>query len=362
MGASGMVWDLMSLVIPAVNQKGTEVERNSVDNDESNLSNDLLLDHRLHMTASKASSCSAIAERSAATNGSLFKYCAPTPRSLENLRGKRLCYRHFGEFNDPFEFRAKILSGVPSRDREPERFAAAAAAWGFPEGVPMDMLGDATEYFESLEDGQPPFSSMFRDIRISCFASEGTDLLMWSHYADGLRGFCLEFNEEALQTSDPSAYVTAVEYLEAPPTVDSFVYAVADDQYDYHMMAIDEGDGLEKATGRKDAFRPAYVEAADAAMSTMHAIWRNVFASKPSEWKYEREKRLLLLAGAAETGPILKAYPESAVSRIILGERMEPSYRKDLVDVLASSFKKRPPIFVAVRREDTYEIAIEASD
>jgi DUF2971 family protein len=81
---------------------------------------------------------------------------------------------------------------------------------------------------------------MVDSIRIACFGSEPGNLLMWSHYADGLRGFCVVFDEKLIVSAEPEGYLTNVAYLEKPPLVDSFVYAVACDQQDYHLIAIEE--------------------------------------------------------------------------------------------------------------------------
>ena len=57
---------------------------------------------------------------------------------------------------------------------------------------------DPIEYFAACLDEQPSFLH-WRDItRIACFGSEPDNLLMWSRYADGLRGLCLVFDDDEL--------------------------------------------------------------------------------------------------------------------------------------------------------------------
>ncbi|WFU31299.1 DUF2971 domain-containing protein [Bradyrhizobium brasilense] len=65
---------------------------------------------------------------------------------------------------------------------------------------------------------------MADSIRIACFGSERDNLLMWSHYGDGLRGFCIVFDEKLMVGARPEGYITDVACL-----------AVAHDQEDYHM-------------------------------------------------------------------------------------------------------------------------------
>src|SRR3546814_2287171 len=81
---------------------------------------------------------------------------------------------------------------------------------------------------------------MRQEMRISCFSSEADNLLMWSHYGDGLRGFCIAFDEEAITRGDTTGYVLDVAYLDAPPHVDSFIYGVAWDQDWYSHVRSEE--------------------------------------------------------------------------------------------------------------------------
>jgi len=51
---------------------------------------------------------------------------------------------------------------------------------------------------------------------ISCFSEKVDDLLMWSYYADGHKGFCLEYNTEY----EPFQNVFKVNYVKSIPKVD----------------------------------------------------------------------------------------------------------------------------------------------
>lgn len=252
-----------------------------------------------------------------------------------------------------------VISGIPDRDLEPHRFAAAAAAWGFPRGVPGELAESAIEYFADVEHRQPPFRQMMDQVRVGCFGTNSTDLLMWSHYADGLRGFCLGFDEDDLRRGAPEAYITDVEYLEVPPMVDSFVYAVADDQYDFHLTAISEGDALQEITQTEDPFRVDYQVAADEALETMHQTWRLIFAAKPLEWKYERERRMLLLSEASAASFHLHRYMPCALREVIVGDRMTAQFRKKLLKAVTTCCDG-VRLSVAKRNEGSYRLSIAA--
>jgi hypothetical protein len=303
---------------------------------------------------------SARAQNKETNKPGLLKFSGPTEYALENLRNRVLYCQHFEGFNDPFEFWTDFHEGIPDLDTERARFIAAIGAWGFDEERLAEALENSKEYFESLEDSQPRFKQMVDGIRIACFGSETDNLLMWSHYADGLRGFCIVFDEHLLMKVEPKGYITDVAYLETPPLVDSFVYAIASDQEDYNMMAIRETRTAIRYQGRKDEkpWLKVYREDAAAALKQMHEMWQHAFAAKPVEWRYEKERRLLVDADTDDRQPILRPYPKKAVREIIVGERMPSAYLERLTTTVKKQFGNIP-VRTARRSSERYTLSIE---
>ncbi len=179
---------------------------------------------------------------------SLFKFSAPANYALHNLREGILFCQHYAAYNDPFEHWSRIIEGIPDPDRDPERFVAAARTWGFvvdtvAEAKAEPLIWDNfNDYFEECKHYVPPFDVMREDMRIACFGSEPDNLLLWSHYADGLRGFCVVFDEYLITNSEPNGYLLDVAYLDSPPEIDSFIYGIAWDQDWYSQTAIEEAN------------------------------------------------------------------------------------------------------------------------
>lgn len=284
----------------------------------------------------------------------IFKFCPPSQYSLDNLRMASLFCRHFEDFNDPFEFWSSFAEGAPDGS-EPERLVSALAAWGFPDPSTAEPYD---EYFKSLADGQPAFAARMNRMRIACLASDSTNLLMWSHYADGLRGFCIGFDEQVLVDGSDQAYLTHVEYLDEPPAVDNFLFAVAADQYDFHMAAIAERPRNEAYLGPDPITDTAYKAVADESMNLMKTLWRQAFAVKPREWQYEGEHRLLIETDAGDKSPFLHRYPRDAVRQIIVGERMPDTYRSQLVELVTREFPEAR-VLMAVRSKSSFAISFE---
>lgn len=288
----------------------------------------------------------------------LLKFCSPTLYALENLENSVIYCQHYSAYNDPFELWSNIYEGVPDKEREPERFLAALKAWGLEGCSPRSK--DLISYFDECKDYQPPFRKMRDEVRIACFGSQRENMLMWSHYADGLRGFCIVFDEDLVTKAEPEGYVLDVAYIDAPPILDSFVYAIARDQDWYHQMAIEEAETRIQHLGKLDemSWIPIYEQAGAEALRQMQVIWQLVFAAKPTEWKYEGERRLLVHSPQSDTAPILRPYPREAIKEVILGERMADDYR---VQILALMKKRYPrvPVRTARRAEGRYNLVVD---
>ncbi len=296
----------------------------------------------------------------------LLKFCGPTSYALQNLENGQIFCQHYAAYNDPFEFWTTIAEGIPDPDHEPERYLAALRTWGFHCRTVAEAKEDeiiqrsVDDYFDECQSYAPPFEAMRQDTRISCFSSDADNLLMWSHYGDGLRGFCIAFNEGAITRGDPACYVLDVAYLDAPPQVDSFIYGVAWDQDWYSQVAIEETEKAIRYQGKAGLQGEVemYKESSEEALRTMREIWQQVFATKPGEWKYERERRLLVQTDRKDGAPILRHYQPDAIGEVILGERMPEEYRTKLLGVMRERYPDTP-VRTARRATGAYSIVIE---
>jgi len=302
--------------------------------------------------------------RKVAHQKQLLKFNAPSDYALSNLESGTIFCQRYDAYNDPFEFWTEIVRGVPDADRDPERFLAAIKAWGFEYGTVSEALGDqliseiVKEYFES-EFEIPPFEDLRQGVRIACFASQKDNLLMWSHYADGLRGFCVVFDEGTLLNGRDEAHVLDVAYSDKPPTVDSFIFGIAYDQEWYCQVEIEEARAAMRHLGdsNRAAEIAAYKEAGAQAVETMRDLWQRVFATKPWEWRYEGERRLLIQTDKVDAAPLLWTYEREAVREVILGERMSENYRARVLSVLEEHYPG-VPVTTARRAQNSYAVVV----
>jgi len=257
---------------------------------------------------------------------------------LKHLIVDNLCYLSSPSwFNDPYDCRAFFsLDGCD--DSDAEKFVqeivkilrigladpAHSGASGVEEWIErLDRRWDedtraafginSPAFRELVDTVRPEIDEQTARTAILCLTVEPRDLLMWSHYANGHRGFCLQFDGEVLG-SLPEVGLVEVEYISQYPSLKELV---------------------------SDKWRPN---------------WPRFFLSRKSaRWDYEREWRLLARAddGIEQVTSDPIQLPPEALTGIILGAEMPcqhgeqiKKWLKDRADDLC--------VYKAALRKDEY--------
>ena len=127
--------------------------------------------------------------------------------------------------------------------------------------------------------------SMHKSFGILSCTTKNDNLLMWAHYADCHRGFCVGLNSEILFNTLGGA-ISRVNYSESFPTMPLF------NQDASYMIAM--------------------------------------LNTKSPEWEYEDEYRLT--KGGAANKPF--ELPKEAITEVVLGCNMSSEHRKEIIEVL----------------------------
>jgi len=266
----------------------------------------------------------------------MYKYFSFSEHSLTNLLNDEIYMNHYESFNDPFECRCDIQSGFPERDESSPRLRDIIRAWGFEDEGDTAALESYDDYVFSLENTEPSIPHIIDGARISCFSKNADNLLMWSHYADGLRGFCIEFDPDlVLSKFSGNAFIYDVLYKETPAKIDTAVMAVLNDQVDYHEDAIFASQQEMKHLGKdKQAEIDMYEQCLVGVFKSNSEIYQKMLATKPLDWEYENEMRIICQTMLPdERGEFLK-YPPQAIKSVIIGEKMPEKQRDTLIGIL----------------------------
>jgi len=266
----------------------------------------------------------------------IYKFSGQTEYALQNLENGVIFCQHYSAYNDPFEFWARIHDGLPHPNKEPERFKAAKKAWG------AEWMKDGdeylAEYFASCIEDQPPFRRWINNTRIACFGTEPDSLLMWSHYGDGLRGFCIVFDESMLLETEGNSFFVDVDYVNNPPTVDAFVWATVDGLIEYNASELEKISGKHNGASSEGMSEPELRGELERATLIQQQMLRALFATKPIAWEYEHERRLLVQAKNSDKLPLMDSFPKNAIKEIILGELMPDEYRKRVLAIMKKHY------------------------
>ena len=130
-----------------------------------------------------------------------------------------------------------------------------------------------------------------KDIGIACFSSLHDELLMWSHYADGHGGFCLEFDTNY----PPFNLAHEVGYSKA-----------------YPLMNL--ADMITNQSSKSDPYG-----------------LRKLFLTKSNQWTYEAEWRVF---NNRDTGI---TYDKSALTAIYFGSEMSTEHRRLVAQLIDSN-------------------------
>lgn len=251
----------------------------------------------------------------------MFKYSKFDHYALQNLANKQVWCNHFEAFNDPFECWCIEKTGIPNPENERDRYNSIVSAWGYDPGP--ENINEFFEYCEEFDSINCMRISHYVDsARLTCFSQNRDNLLMWSHYADGLRGFCIEFEKEIFINLNQAGIYDII-YQDFPPIVDTMLHEVANDQVWYHEMVIDEEEikANRFPQHQKDPLLPDYHIALNDARNLLQDLYFKMLCHKPLQWEYEKEVRLIFHSDSSEkTGEAFK-YPKEAIKSIIIGEK-----------------------------------------
>lgn len=222
----------------------------------------------------------------------LYKYESFSVQSLENLNNRVIYFGSPAKFNDPYDCALYPTIATPS-DEDVEKIRSHYIE-------EPDCPEQARQAFERhsvielrnlfLRQGEAALQTQIDKFLlsngVSCFAEKPDNLLMWSHYADKQRGFCLEFST----CTEPFKKITQVEYSKDMPAF-SLVSMLCENDFEQIMK---------------------------------------LFCTKSVDWQYEREWR----AFHAEAGTRY-FYPATALTGLYFG----PEASTALIEIIACVLK-----------------------
>lgn len=246
----------------------------------------------------------------------LYKYQSCNDYALINLKQRVLWFSRFQEFNDPFDCDINFsitdvteenLNKMLADLRKSEGDASFPNSDKFKENV-INSAHLSTELIKTF---------YWKDIGVACFSEINDSILMWSHYANSHKGFCMEFDTQ------------------------------------FYPFKQDGGDFLYKVDYPESNLYPP-LSLSDILQEKLPRLSRIILTTKSWHWSYEKEWRILFgLAGG-------RAYPfdVAGLTAIYFGCRIDSEHKK-FITSLASDLPIR--LIQMQRSKHGFEILPEES-
>ncbi|WP_425654728.1 DUF2971 domain-containing protein [Vibrio campbellii] len=276
--------------------------------------------------------------------GYYYKFRQVNDYSLSALENCQLWFDKLSNQNDPFEGGYKLTFSPTAEQR-----AAIDKYFNHPKQKQLGIIFEATGLQNPASCSPIELSEYYiralaqkavrhlQECLICSMSSSNThdtddvkdpieNTLMWGHYAGGLRGFCLVFDEEKIthsifENTQRQAYPTAVRYSDEPANFEAT-----------NIVTI-----------TNNIFAPN----TDADILQMLL---SVSATKSLDWKGENEVRFL-----SHSGEQLVSYEAQALVKVIIGDKM-PSEDKAKLKAILDAKYPHIEIKTAKTKRESYEL------
>lgn len=243
----------------------------------------------------------------------LYRYMRYDPNKTSHIEdlliNRNLYHASPNQFNDPFECKPHFR--LPESSEKLNVIALRLYEISLKYGMNKeDAHRISSNYIDNPNLLRSVISQSAKDtygnLKICCFTTSNQNTLLWSHYADSHRGFCLEFDAKIF----PISSAHRVKYCDAYPTIT------------FPMPS------------NITSFIPALV--------------------KSNAWSYEQEYRKVLLSNT-ENYKQLTTIPPEALKAIFFGANMTDSNVEFLIKIIKKGPFK-PKLWKAELSESSFSI------
>lgn len=245
----------------------------------------------------------------------LYKYYPFSEYSISVLINKEVWFSKPARLNDPFDIDIDFKYLISPAD-----FRYMMKVLKSQNGISKERLMELKELDKEIPDQNAlnemsrAMNKRFRDDRknwgVFCMCESPKNILMWSHYADCHKGFCIQFVRSSENDLGNIEKTRPVSYSCEYPSPDPYTE-----------------DGMER-------------------------VYDDLFFTKAKGWKYEKEWRML-----NKQGDIELPLPDD-ISAIIFGLNMPETQRKTIKNIFSDEQKIK--YLQAIKVKNKFELEIIA--
>ena len=248
--------------------------------------------------------------------------------SLEGLINNELYFSKYTDFNDPFEFSTPFPDLVKTNKNARIKFREYYDNNEISKEVFLKLTNlvkpPSKKHLKERIETLNKIKSNTQNMGVLCLSERDENILMWSHYAEDHKGFCIEFNEletHLLETVD----VINVKYLESFEDLNDPELLV-----EFFMLMFWDYRDLPRAQWERK-----YIELGQQLkVHEQSELARSIMGNKYIDWAYEKEVRLVTFNSG-----VIKYNPKS-INSITFGLRMSESDKSTIRNICKTDDKR----------------------
>lgn len=252
----------------------------------------------------------------------LYKYrCWNNPLHKRALTHNELYFASPADINDPFDFKISIdyslLNTIEKRERYVDKLILDAHSILVERGINIalkkkELLWRLENDRDQMQDEYNTTDFQWTDERfgVISFSERWDSILMWAHYSDNHKGFCIGYNREKLRSSNLFGSAGPVAYKDYYPQVN-----------------------------------PLDSDPKSELLIKTH--------TKASDWQYEKEFRLTFLwdEKAPTNEDRILNVPNDFIEEILLGMCANDKTKSEIIEI---GRRKNIPIFTITKKSNSF--------
>lgn len=271
----------------------------------------------------------------------VFRYRDVNKNTAREIINKKIWHSNVSGLNDPFEFPITV-SWEDFDSTEVKTIIAYNNCFEF---LTHDQLLEIYMKFgleklsnvilENLERIPNALYDHYSSLLVCCFSKRPDSPLMWSHYANGMKGICIAYDRNILESSEGF-------------TLQDVIYNKTPFKFDYSDLKFIPAKGSYSGYDLKNSEYQIF-----SAKLVRLKSYSYLF-QKHERWEYEEELRTIFNPGEACHGTLLPI-PDNSVRAIIVGEKISPAYFS-LIKKYCQKYDKF--LFISKANKENYMVEI----
>lgn len=250
------------------------------------------------------------------TNNIIYKYKSNNKYALNILTEGELWFAKPNTFNDPFDCKVEYKTLTPEEEREYINKVFEKKGVRTVLEISDEKIHEAVSKVVNSDESP---------LRVLSLGEDELNILMWSHYSDNHKGFCIGF--KTYKNVSDTDFIK----IEDGQIKNNLLakYGIPDNWLPLIKVDYDDNDTMPNEINLNSDYKNDL---------------EKFFKQKSSLWKYEKEKRVLLWEDILLKQNIPIKINKNEIAEIIFGLKMEKELKDNIIHIV-SNYEVKPKIY-----------------